>query len=294
MHTHPESPNAGSSTHKPPVKWTGGKTRIINEILTKLPPGRRLIEPFVGGASVFLASCYDAYLLGDSNRHLIDLYSLIVDRFDELFVATSRYFAEEYRSKERYLEVRGAFNRQQDPLERSAQFLYLNRFGFNGLCRYNRCGEFNVPYGNPTRVPRLPVERLVAFREKAARASFVAADFINVMQQAAPGDVVYCDPPYLDRDSAGKSFTGYGAAGFGFDRQEELASMARTLAARGIPVLVSNHDCEAARTLYEGAQLFQFEARRSISADASRRGTALELLAFFSPCQEQNNLSAAA
>lgn len=291
MHTHPESPNATSPALKPPIKWTGGKSRIINEILPRLPPGRRLIEPFVGGASVFLASRYDAYLLGDSNRHLIDLYSLIVARFDELIVATSRYFTEEYRSKERYLEVRGAFNREQDPLERSAQFLYLNRFGFNGLCRYNRSGEFNVPYGNPARVPRLPVERLAAFREKALQASFVAGDFIGVMQQAAPGDVVYCDPPYLDRDSAGKSFTGYGASGFGFDRQEELASMARTLAGKGIPVLISNHDCEAARTLYEGAQLFQFAARRSISADASRRGTALELLAFFSPCQKQHKPS---
>ena len=281
MHTHPESPNADSSALKPPVKWTGGKTRIINEILTRLPPGQRLVEPFVGGASVFLASRYDAYLLGDSNRHLIDLYRSIVHTLDELIAATSRYFVEEYRSKERYLEVRSAFNQEQDLLLRSAQFLYLNRFGFNGLCRYNRSGEFNVPYGNPMRVPRLPVERLVAFREKAACAMFVAGDFISVMQQAVPGDVVYCDPPYLDRDSAGKSFTGYGASGFGFDRQEELASMARTLAGRGIPVLISNHDCEAARSLYEGAQLFQFEARRSISADASRRGTVPELLAFF-------------
>ncbi|WP_343654362.1 Dam family site-specific DNA-(adenine-N6)-methyltransferase [Paraburkholderia caribensis] len=271
------------------MKWAGGKSRIIDEILHRLPSGRRLIEPFVGGASVFLASCYDAYLLGDSNHHLIDLYSAMVHRFDELVVATLPYFTEEYRSKERYLDVRRAFNCEPDPLERSAKFLYLNRFGFNGLCRYNRSGEFNVPYGKPDRVPRLPVERMLAFREKAARATFVAGDFISVMQQAVPGDVVYCDPPYLDRDSAGNSFTGYAASGFGFDRQRELASMARTLAAQGVPVLISNHDCEAARLLYEGAQLFQFEARRSISADATRRATATELLAFFSSRHEQDD-----
>ncbi|TXC79097.1 DNA adenine methylase [Paraburkholderia azotifigens] len=288
MHKHPESPKAPIPVPKPPLKWTGGKARIINEIVGRLPVGRRLIEPFVGGASVFLASSYDRYLLGDANQHLIDLYRSVVHRFDDLLALTSSYFIEDYRSKERYLEVRSAFNRSQDPLERSAQFLYLNRFGFNGLCRYNQSGEYNVPYGKPARVPRLPVERLVAFREKAARATFVAADFITVMRQAVPGDVVYCDPPYLDRDSAGRSFTGYGASGFGFDRHRELASMARTLAAQGVPVLISNHDCEAARSLYEGAQLFQFEARRSISADATRRATATELVAFFSPRHEQD------
>jgi DNA adenine methylase len=292
MHKHPASPNVAAPTLKPPIKWAGGKGRIINEILSRLPAGRRLIEPFVGGASVFLASRYDEYLLGDSNRHLIDLYSSIAHRFDDLVAATSRYFVEEYRSKERYLEVRSAFNREQDLLERSAQFLYLNRFGFNGLCRYNKFGDFNVPYGNPARVPRLPLERMVAFREKAASATFVVGDFVSVMQQAVPGDVVYCDPPYLDMDSAGKSFTAYGASGFAFDRQQELASMARTLASRGIPVLISNHACEAARTLYEGAELFEFEARRSISADASRRGTARELLAFFPSRRELDDRQA--
>jgi DNA adenine methylase len=130
---------------------------------------------------------------------------------------------------------------------------------------------------------------MLAFREKATRATFVAGDFISVMQQAVSGDVVYCDPPYLDRDSGGTSFTGYGASGFSFDRQRELATMARTLVARGVPVLISNHDCEAARSLYEGAELFQFEARRSISGDASRRGTALELLAFFPSRHEQED-----
>jgi DNA adenine methylase len=204
-----------------------------------------------------------------------------VHRFDELVAATSPYFTEGYRSKERYLEVRSAFNRGEDQLARSAKFLYLNRFGFNGLCRYNRSGEFNVPYGNPSRVPQLPVERLAAFREKAARATFVAGDFVSVMQQAAPGDVVYCDPPYLDRDAASKSFTGYGASGFAFERQLELAAVARTLASRGIPVLISNHDCGAARFLYEGAQLFQFEARRSIAAASRYRRSTSEILALF-------------
>ncbi|BEU23239.1 DNA adenine methylase [Paraburkholderia sp. 22B1P] len=291
MHTHPESRFPVTAfVPKPFLKWVGGKGRIVDEIVPRLPAGRRLIEPFVGGASIFLASDFEQYLLGDSNPHLIDLYAAIVNRPDELIARTLPYFTEEYRSKERYLEVRRVFNQTSDQLERSAQFLYLNRFGFNGLCRYNQSGKFNVPYGKPARVPRLPVERLIAFREKAVRATFVAGDFISVMQQAVPGDVVYCDPPYLGKDAKTGSFTGYGPLGFGFDRQQELAAMARALAARGIPVLISNHDCELARNLYEGAELFQFEAQRSISAKASQRGTALELLACFASSQVRDKL----
>lgn len=282
MHTHPAIPvKSTAAAVKPVLKWTGGKSRIVDEILGHLPRGRRLIEPFVGSGAVFLASSYERYLLGDANRHLIDLYKCIVDRFDELVASASPYFSESFRSKERYLAVRRAFNEAQDPLERSAQFLYLNRLGFNGLCRYNRSGGFNVPYGNPATMPKFPLERQLSFREKASNASFTCRDFADVMQMARRGDVVYCDPPYLDRTVGMKTFTGYSASGFTYDRQQELATMARVLASRGIPVLISNHDCEDARNLYDGAEIFQFDVRRSVSADATRRGTAAEVLALF-------------
>lgn len=255
--------------------------RVINHILRHLPPGRRLIEPFVGGASVFLASDYEEYLLGDSNRHLIELYTAVANRFEEFTTLASSYFFDAFRSKERYIEVRNAFNHEREPLMRAAQFLYLNRFGFNGLCRYNRSGGFNVPYGKPSSVPPFPADRLRGFHNKASRASFVCGDFAGVMQQAEPGDVIYCDPPYLPRDGTELGFEGYTAAGFGLERQRELADLATTLSRRGIPVLISNHDCELAHQLYREANLVFFDARRSVSANSSRRGNVRELLAVF-------------
>lgn len=278
MHKHPEPQAAGHS--KPFLKWAGGKSRVLQHIIPRLPTGRRLIEPFVGGGAIFLGTQFDEYLLGDSNAHLIELYRAVADDPDAFIRKASTYFTEENRSSERYVELRRLFNSEADGLEQAALFLYLNKFGFNGLCRYNRSGRFNTPYGHLERVPRFPTNDIVAFAAKARRAEILNEDFATVMRKAVPGDVVYCDPPYLDKDDA-VSFTAYGAHGFGIERQRELAILARELAARGIPVAVSNHDCAAAREMYCGAEIYSFDARRSISAAGDKRGQVGELLAIF-------------
>ena len=266
--------------HKPFLKWVGGKSRVIQHVVTRLPRGRRLIEPFVGGGAIFLGSDFEEYVLGDSNRHLIELYQAVSLRQGEFVDVASTLFEEKYRSPAAYAKVRAAFNEERDSLTRAAQFLYLNKFGFNGLCRYNKSGVFNVPYGHPSRVPGFPAKEIEAFSKKAAQANFVNDDFVAIMQWARPGDVVYCDPPYLDRDGA-KSFTGYGANGFDMGRQMQLASLARELAAQGVPVVISNHDCCAARELYAGAEIYTYSARRSISGAGERRGSVDEMLAIF-------------
>jgi DNA adenine methylase len=278
MQKHPVSKAA--VPHKPFLKWVGGKSRVLHHVLPKLPTGQRLIEPFVGGGAVFLGADYERYVLGDSNGHLIELYREVSKRPQEFAAAAAELFTESNLSQDRYSELRALFNSEQDPLARAALFLYLNKFGFNGLCRYNRAGLFNVPYGHPTRTPKLPVAEIFAFAQKATNATFVHCDFIELMMSAKLGDVVYCDPPYLDTDNA-SSFKAYGASGFDFNRQRDLADCARDLASRGIPVVVSNHDCVAARDLYAGAELHAFTARRSVSAAGDRRGHALEILAVF-------------
>ncbi|MFL9900027.1 Dam family site-specific DNA-(adenine-N6)-methyltransferase [Paraburkholderia fungorum] len=265
----------------PAFPQVGGKSRLLPHIIPALPSGRRLIEPFVGGGAVFLnTDGFEEYLLGDSNRHLMELYRTVAERPQEFIDLALSFFDDEYRNHERYLDVRRAFNSECDVLTRSTQFLYLNRFGFNGLCRYNRSGQFNVPYGHLERVPGFPTEQILAFADKAQRATFFHGDFADIMRLAEPGDVVYCDPPYLDRDDTA-SFRGYGAAGFGMNRQRELANLARELAGRGVPVEISNHDCAAARELYAGADITGFPARRSISAAAKSRGNVGELVAVF-------------
>lgn len=270
-----------TNTTRPFLKWVGGKRRLLSHIIPALPIGTRLIEPFVGGGSVFLnANGFDRYLLGDSNKHLINLYKTAVEHPQELVKVARTFFHDEYMSPDRYLEVRHAFNQGCDVLTQSAQFLYLNRFGFNGLCRYNRSGQYNVPYGHLKQVPSFPAQQIFAFAEKAKNATFVNGDFADIMRSAKPGDVIYADPPYLDRDDA-PSFRSYGVNGFGLERQRELADLARELAGRGIPVAISNHDCSVAHDLYAGAEILTFSARRSVSAAVDSRGHVGELLAIF-------------
>ncbi|MGF6505877.1 DNA adenine methylase [Paraburkholderia sp. 32] len=269
-----------SNAARPFLKWVGGKSRLLENLLPKLPDGSRLIEPFVGGGSVFLGANYEKYVLGDTNRHLIELYQAVSKNPDAFVAEAEKLFVEENRSPERYNELREAFNAECDPLKRGALFLYLNKHGYNGLCRYNKAGRYNVPFGWPNRVPRFPRGQILAFAQKARAATFMHKDFAEVMMSARLGDVVYCDPPYLDRDSA-SSFKAYSASGFDLARHRELAERAKELAACGIPVAISNHDCAAARELYAGAEVHVFYARRSVSSTAAQRGEVAEILAIY-------------
>ena len=100
------------------------------------------------------------------------------------------------------------------------------------------------------------------------------------MAAAQPGDVIYCDPPYVPLSETA-NFTSYSAGTFGVAKQQELARQAVACAARGIPVVISNHDTEFVRAEYAGARLVAFDVQRYISCDGNNRGKAAELLAIF-------------
>ncbi|MBS1186545.1 MAG: adenine methylase [Burkholderiaceae bacterium] len=264
---------------KPFLKWAGGKFRIRTRIMDVLPKGRRLIEPFAGSAAVFLTADYPHYLLADSNADLINLFRCLKHEGDGFVGYCNGFFTARNNTPEGYGRLRALFNSTPDHRLKAALFVYLNRHCFNGLCRYNRRGEFNVPFGKYSQ-PGLPAEQMRAFSQKAQQADFAVADFRTIMQSAREGDVVYCDPPYVPL-SATSNFTDYAAGGFGLDDQRDLAQLAQSLREKGIPVVISNHDTDWTRQHYHAAKLFAFDVRRSISANGAKRGNASELLAVF-------------
>ncbi len=270
-----------AGTMRPFLKWPGGKYRVLQRIAPRLPAGRRLLEPFVGSAAVFLNTQYAAAWLTDANPDLINLYRAVQSDGDAFVACARTLFTPEHNRPDRYYAHRARFNQVSDPWERALLFLYLNRHGYNGLCRYNAAGLFNVPFGRYLR-PYFPEAELAGFIAAAPRAQLAAQDFRATMGAAVAGDVVYCDPPYVPL-SATANFTDYTRGGFSPQDQRDLADLARTLAARGIPVLVSNHDTPDARSLYAGAHLDRFPVRRSISCAGQRREAAQELLALFLP-----------
>lgn len=263
------------------LKWAGSKRRLLPQLLPLLPPAQRLIEPFVGAGNVFLATDYPEYLLADSNPVLIACFQALRDDTDAFIERCAALFSPQHHNADAYAALRARYNASETPIEeRTALFVYINRFGYNGLYRENRKGRCNTPYGHPKAVPALPEPAMRAAAQRLASVHLHCGDFEAVMQRAQPGDLVYCDPPYAPLNEAA-SFTGYGPQGFNWADQCRLADIARLLAAQGVTVVISNHDTAATRALYASAQLHSLAAYRSISRDSTTRGQASELLAVF-------------
>ena len=131
------------SWQRPFLKWAGGKYSLLPELDRLIPAGKRLIEPFVGGGSVFLNSDKpERFLLADVSADLINLYQMLAVVPDSVIYEAMKAFRH-LNDAENYTLIREAFNAQRlDAVERAAAFLYLNRHCFNGLIRYNLDGFF--------------------------------------------------------------------------------------------------------------------------------------------------------
>ncbi len=263
------------------LKWAGGKYPLLDDIKRHLPQGECLIEPFVGAGSVFLNTDFSRYILADINSDLISLYNIVKTRTDEYVQASRELFMPETNQAEVYYRFREEFNASQDPFRRAVLFLYLNRFGYNGLCRYNLRGEFNVPFGRYKK-PYFPEAELYHFAEKAQNAEFHCLSYEECMDRADSNSVVYCDPPYAPL-SATANFTAYHTNSFSPKEQAHLAEMAEKLVSKQIPVLISNHDTPDTREWYRAAKHFQVKVRRSISSNGGTRKKVNELLALYKP-----------
>lgn len=266
---------------RPFLKWAGNKYRLLDRILPQLPPGRRLIEPFAGAAAVALNADYPALRLVDSNADLIGLYRTLAEEGPAFIAHCQTLFTPENNQADVYYGVRERFNTSRDTAERAALFIYLNRHGYNGLCRYNRSGGYNVPFGRYKR-PYFPAAEMHAFWERSRHydIELVTGDFEAEFDAAQYGDVIYADPPYVPL-SRTASFTSYGPLRFPLEAQIRLADAARRAANRGVPVLVSNHNTPFTQDHYHGARLETFDVARFISRDGGNRHPARELLAFF-------------
>ena len=192
----------------PPIKSQGIKTKLVPWVKGIVPAGfnGKWVEPFMGtGAVAFNVAPANA-LLCDSNPHLVNFYSSLANgklsstMVGEYLVEEGAYLLE--RGEDHYYEVRSRFNRQHSPLD----FLFLNRAGFNGMIRFNRKGEFNIPFcRKPQRFAQAYVTKIVNqvhVVEKLLRTKsfvFKCQDFSQTIKDAGPEDIIYCDPPYIDR-----------------------------------------------------------------------------------------------
>lgn len=259
-----------------PIKWAGGKTRVMPQLLKHLPKADCLIEPFVGSGTVFLNTDYRRYILCDSNRALINFFRVVTTDTERLINITSSMFHGD-NTEDRYYARRTLFNSMQwsdtsrpdQALLYAALFLYLNRHGFNGLYRTNLRGEFNVPFGKYA-APYFPEKEMRLFAEKAndTKAIFFHGDFrysIPDAMQLAYDAVIYCDPPYIPASKTA-NFTAYGKPFTLDDHRELVKALLDVNRQHGIRSIISNSDTTETRDIYSAFNLHSLSVRRSVSA----------------------------
>ncbi|MCP0913740.1 MULTISPECIES: Dam family site-specific DNA-(adenine-N6)-methyltransferase [Legionella] len=264
---------------RPFLKWAGNKYNCLEQILMSLPAANRLIEPFAGSAAIFINSNYPNYLVAEENKDLIALFSCLQKEGETFIAYCEQFFCPDNNYASQYYALRQIFNQENDPRLRAAIFLYLNRHGYNGLCRYNKQGIYNVPFGRYDK-PYFPREEMIFFHHKSQMAHFIHADFRKTFALAKPGDVIYCDPPYAPRHQL-TNFSSYIHKKFGQTEQILLAKLAMESATKGITVIISNHDTEFTRHHYQHAEIISFSVKRSINRNGKNRLPVKELLAVF-------------
>jgi DNA adenine methylase len=263
----------------PIVKWVGGKTRLLPELLARLPERfGRYYEPFAGGAALFFRVAPRRAVLADSNADLIGLYTAVAS--DVAAVIRRLEMHRTQHDESHYYEMRTRWNDRDvswSTPERAAAFIYLNKTCFNGLWRVNRSGAFNVPIGRYTDPPICVPSALRAAQDVLSRAELRCADYRTAVADAKSGDFLYFDPPY-DPVAPTANFASYTADGFGPDDQRALADTARELVARGCKVMLSNSDTPFIRSLYKGMRVERVKCARAINSNAAKRGDVDELL----------------
>lgn len=280
---------------KPVLKWIGGKTQIISNVLELFPDKiKNYHELFIGGGSVLfgllsLIEKGEINLEGniyvyDKNPDLINFYKNIQSNYNELHNYAKIYFneydeligtevnrkpiniEEAKTSKESYYYwLRQKFNTmEKEFVEYSAIFLFLNKTCFRGMYRVGPNG-YNVPYGHYKKTPKLiSLDELKRISEMLSNVIFRESDFTESINEAKEGDFVYMDPPYVPENKT--SFVGYTKDGFNKELHEKLFEETKNLDKRGVKFLMSNSNQKLVRDSLKEFKCEEITARRAINS----------------------------
>lgn len=254
-------------TIRPPLKWAGGKRWLVPHLRPLWIPHqhRRLVEPLCGGLAVTLGLMPVRALLNDVNEHVINFYRWLKRGLK--IELEMRNDVDLFYSHRKFFNVLIA-DGKADSCDAAGLFYYLNRTGYNGLCRFNRSGQFNVPFGRYRRINY--VTDFSAYRATFKEWSFSMGDFEAINLEVR--DFIYADPPY------DVEFTQYSKQQFGWEEQIRLAEY---LARHRGPVVLSNQATDRIMALYKKLGFSvstTFKAPRMISCTGDRT-RALEVLA---------------
>lgn len=260
---------------KPIIRWAGSKRKqvaLLSAYYERL--GRpRYIEPFCGSACFLLASQPPEFIASDVNAWLIETYQAIATSPHEVHERMASLPADE----ETYYKIRAMDRSHLGPIERAANFLFLNRYCFNGIFRTNKSGHFNVPFSGKRNGPPVTVESLILFAQYSLLGKLLIGDFESVVRKNAKrGDFVYLDPPYAIPNQ--RIFRQYDAATFGYDDFQRLSKLLDWLDRTGAYFLLSYAASDEIKSLTERWTVRNIVVQRNVSATATNRRPAGEFL----------------
>ena len=281
---------------KPFLKWVGGKTQIIHNVLDKIPKKiNNYHELFLGGGSVLFAvlslqkqgklDIQGKIYACDINDSLIRVYKHVQNNKNDLFDYIQRYIneydaikgteinrkpttlEEAKTSKESYYYwIRDKYNKmdEKDSVERSALFMIINKLCFRGMYREGPNG-YNVPYGHYKKTPTIITkEELDTVSELMQDVVFECCGFETSIKKPVNGDFVYLDPPYAPENA--KSFVGYVADGFDLDAHNCLFEGIKKLNQKKIHFAMSNAKVDFVMDNFKDCQYEDIVARRAINS----------------------------
>jgi DNA adenine methylase len=283
----------------PFLKWAGGKSDLISDIVARFPEGsanKKYVEPFIGGGSVLIAvldrNLAHTAVAADANAVLISAYIAIRDDVDNFIAKLTALKAD--TSEAAYYRVRAEYNSNPTP----EALVYLNKTCFRGLYRTNQKGEFNVPFGNNKNPTIFDNDNLKKLSALFQRVRFVCSDWEVTLAAKGPADdpasIWYLDPPYATPSAASSSkkrtrdgedgaarasFTQYQPEGFSEEQQARLIERSTASQAH---VIYSNHENSGIRAALEASgdvwSIDTLNVRRRINSK-NPKDSAVEMLA---------------
>lgn len=253
---------------KPILKWAGGKTQMLPDLLPKVPTSYgRYIEPFFGGGALFFSLCPEKAIIADSNPELINLYRQVADNVESVIFYLKQY----ENTSEIFYSVRSLDWEQLSKPEAAARTLFLNKTCYNGLYRVNKKGQFNVPYGKYKNPKICDTEALYAASSALKKAEIICGDYSLVLEHyAQPGDFIFLDPPYLPI-SEYSDFKRYTKEQFYEEDHVELAKEVIRLHEKGCHILLTNSNHPLVHELYAPFKIDIIQTKRHISCRGNTR-----------------------
>ncbi|WP_156930197.1 Dam family site-specific DNA-(adenine-N6)-methyltransferase [Mycoplasma elephantis] len=268
----------------PFVKWVGGKTQLLSEIVKRVPKNYgTYFEPFVGGGALLFKLQPKKFVINDINKELMITFECFKNKTTINNLINTLKEHEKNHSENYFLHIR-KMDQESNFFELpnyiiAARFIYLNKACFNGMYRVNSKGFFNVPSGKKKKINSFNFQNFMNLLTyfKNSKNIFYTKNFAKSLSSVQSNDFIYFDPPYDNLESK-KTFDSYNKNSFGKEGQIELSKIFKEMDKKGVYVMLSNHNTPLIRELYKEYKIEIVHARRMINSNGEGRGAIEEVI----------------